>query len=68
MIKEYGEGLPVRISKGESSEAPDYKWVIMALNEAGFNSTLVDLEDVLKWASENLPEIYKSYGNTKSRT
>ena len=51
-VTEHGEGMEVQL---------DYragKPVIVALNECGYNSTEVDLIQVLEWAHKNMPEVY----------
>jgi TATA-binding protein-associated factor Taf7 len=50
-IREYGDGLIVKI--GLDNDRP----VIVAYNEAGYNSTYVDLIDVLDWVREHRPEL-----------
>ena len=42
-IKEYNEGLPVVI------EWRNDRWCVVAMNEGGYNSTAVDLGDILDW-------------------
>lgn len=52
-IREYCEELPVKIKQDEETG----RWVIFALNEAGHNSTSVDLLDLLRWIKKNKPEL-----------
>jgi hypothetical protein len=51
-VTEYEEGMEVKLSY------VDERPVILALNEAGYNSTSVDLVQVLEWAHKNMPEVY----------
>ena len=48
-IRSYGEfdGVDIEFDKEEQ------RWVIVALNEGGYNSTVVDLMDVVDWYNEN---------------
>ena len=52
-INEYGEGYPVEIKE------KDGRTVIVALNEGGYNSTIVDLEDLLTYLQKHKPELLK---------
>ena len=51
-IEEYSEEMPVKIEIYKS------EWVIKAYNEAGFNCTMVNLLQVLKFTKENIPELF----------
>lgn len=53
--REYGDGLPVEISQHDNGRP-----VIVAYNEAGYNHTIVDLEDMLQWIASNMPEMLHS--------
>lgn len=50
-VREHGEGFGVTL--GERSE----RMALVAYNEGGHNSTLVDLLDVIAWARTNRPEL-----------
>lgn len=50
-IREYGEELDVSIIKEKG------RWVILAFNQAGYDSTSVDLLDVLEWVKNNKEKI-----------
>ena len=50
-VTEYGEGMDVKL--GYDKGRP----VIVASNEAGYNSTFVDLNQLLEWVNENIPEL-----------
>jgi hypothetical protein len=50
-IREYVEGLPVRIVESRG------RIVIEARNEGGNNGTRVDLVDLLAWVGENMPHL-----------
>lgn len=52
-VREYGEGEPVAL--GDQEGRP----VIIASNEAGHNSTSIDLVDVIVWLKANRPELLK---------
>lgn len=72
-IKEYNEGYGVEIIEHDGDpvgiwgpdptklEHPERKGrlVIGALNEGGYNSTQVDLLDVIAWVKENRPDLLK---------
>jgi hypothetical protein len=51
---------------GESDHVWLYEWpgdgrpIIRAENEGGFNITLVDLLDVLKWVKAHRPELWEA--------
>jgi hypothetical protein len=50
-VREYSEEMRVRL------DIVGDRLVIYALNECGFNSTKVDLLDVLAWVKANRPEL-----------
>jgi hypothetical protein len=52
-VREYYEGFNVEIEKQEGNS----RWVVVALNEGGYNSTAVDLIDLINWVSANKPEL-----------
>lgn len=54
-VREYEEGLQVSICHRND------RVIIESLNEAGWRCTQVDLLDLLKWVSENRPELYMSF-------
>jgi hypothetical protein len=47
-VREYCEEMDVKLGKGDNG-----RLVIVALNEAGYNSTEVDLLDLLEWLKVN---------------
>jgi len=51
-IREYSEKEPVSI------ELRDGRICIVALNEGGYNSTAVDLGDILDWVDKNMPDFF----------
>lgn len=51
-VREYAEDMPVRLYMHKNG-----RWVIEALNEAGYNGTDVDLLDLLSWLRNNRPEL-----------
>jgi hypothetical protein len=53
-IREYNAKRKVAITKNGQD-----RWVIIAYNEGGYNSTEVDLIDVIDWVKGNIPEILK---------
>jgi hypothetical protein len=54
-IREYGECYPVKIAEFE-----DGRLVIEAINQEGYDSTSVDLLDVIAWVRENRPDLLGS--------
>lgn len=64
-VREYGEEMPVELHEHTENETFTWKrikgygtrWVITAHNEAGFNSTSVDLLDLLAWLRKNRPDL-----------
>lgn len=51
-IREYCESLIVEVDVGD-----DGRLVVRAFNESGYNSTEVDLLDVLEWVRQHRPEL-----------
>ena len=70
-IREYCEEYPVEIKQLKESDEKDLldkdslyyeacmdgRYVIVAVNEGGYNSTEVDLVDLLHYVKNNLPEL-----------
>ena len=61
-IREYVEEMPVIISDWQETDREENpigekRVVISALNEGGYNGTLVDLCDVISWVRVNMPEL-----------
>lgn len=56
-IREYNEGRKVAITKHENG-----RWVIVTYNEGGYNSTRVDLQDIIDWVKVNLPQLLSDNG------
>ena len=54
-VREYVEENPVEIDIEESNG----RLVIVAFNEAKYNSTVVDLLDLIAWLKANKPELLK---------
>jgi hypothetical protein len=52
-VTEYAEGMPVYL------ETEKDRLVIGAYNEAGYNGTAVDLEQLIDWVARNKPELLK---------
>ena len=50
-VREYNEEFEVKLSPENG------RLCIIAINEAGFKSTRVDLLDLLDWLHSNLPEL-----------
>ena len=51
-VTEYGEGAAVELHKDNNG-----KLLVVAYNEGGYNSTAVDLLDILLWVKTNYPEL-----------
>lgn len=49
-IRDYSENFPVQIAL----DCDTNRAVIVARNQGGFDCTMVDLNDVLKWATEHI--------------
>ncbi len=63
-VTEYAEemNVEIRITEGLfGSNIGQGREVIRAYNEAGCNSTEVDLEQALKWIATNKPDVYIKY-------
>lgn len=64
-VQEYCEELPVSLRKtnGIYNGGPDNtrigygRWVVNALNESGFNSTQIDVIQLLRWLKKNRPDL-----------
>lgn len=54
-IRDHNEGLEVEIE--EKLVGDTKRLVIVALNQAGYDATEVDLLDVIEWVRENKPEL-----------
>ena len=50
-VREYNEGMAVEI------DTLDDRWIIIARNEAGYNSTQVDMVDLIEWLYRYMPEV-----------
>lgn len=59
-VREYGENSPVYL--GKRSDKAGLRNVIIATVECGWNSTSVDLLDLLHWLKNNRPDILKEAG------
>lgn len=57
MIREYNEHDEEVEVKYKKLHDGSFRWVIEAYNEGGYNSTQVDLLDVIAWVRENRPEL-----------
>lgn len=79
-ITEYGEGHPVRLMQLDPGDLErcsglipkefhqayiEKRHVIVAKNEGGYNSTSVDLVQLLMFIKENLPEVWDKVNKTK---
>ena len=60
-IREYAEEYPVQIEFDKKRQ----RYVIIALNEGGYNSTSVDLVDLLEYVKEKMPGL-KNLKGTKN--
>jgi len=60
-IRAWGEKFPVCIEElDKSSHVPDDcigRLIVVAKNEGGFNSTSVDLLDIIEWTKKNKPQL-----------
>ena len=54
-VTEYNEEMNVVLSKNKG------KFVVEAKNECGYNSTSIDLDQLLKWVATNRTEIYMKH-------
>lgn len=55
-IKEHNESVHPYLYFDKTDE----RWTFLAFNEGGFNSTLIDLFDVIDWIDKNREEIEKN--------
>ena len=53
-VREYAEEMSVELGTHKNQ-----RLIIKAYNEAGYNSTKVDLQDVVDWIRKNKPELLK---------
>jgi predicted type IV restriction endonuclease len=51
-VSEYCEEMAVRLAITDNG-----RWVVRALNEGGYNSTEVDLFELLEWLRCNRPDL-----------
>lgn len=56
-IREYCENMTVSIIEPNTDHNDENRYIIVALNEAGHNSTNVDLLDVIEWVKKIKPEL-----------
>ena len=56
-VTEYCEGDPVFLVQLETN-----RMAIKAFNEAGYNSTEVDLIELIRWIKTNMPELLSNEG------
>lgn len=61
-VREHCEGYPVHIFKRRGVKN---QYVIEAVNEGGYNGTLVNLNDVLGWVKKNKPELLEMTNDHK---
>lgn len=54
-VREYAEGYPVEIA----NHTLLHRWIITAYIDGKYDSTAVDLFDVLRWVKANHPEWLK---------
>ena len=64
-IREYNDEYGVTIIKQmvpwrQKEEDRTERFVVHATNEGGYNSTEVDLLDVIDWVKKNMPELLHS--------
>ena len=55
-VSEYCEGMPVMLTYAFKNGRP----VVRALNSGGYDSTEVDLAELLEWVKTNCPDLYKA--------
>lgn len=60
-VREYVERSSVELVTIVDDETREERVVILATNEGGYNSTQVDLLDLLKWLNKNLPTLLLAY-------
>ncbi len=51
-VREYGEGMEVELDCTTDGES-----IIVARNEGGYNSTWVDVLDLVRWLRANRPDL-----------
>ncbi|MDY6895514.1 MAG: hypothetical protein SVO01_08895 [Thermotogota bacterium] len=59
-VQEYCEEMPVKITKTKGlhpSKKGKGRLVVKAFNEGGFNSTEVDLLQLIEWVRKNMPDV-----------
>jgi len=56
-VREHGEEYPVSVARDNKTA----RWVILAANEGGYNSTVVDLFDLLKWINHNYDTLMREF-------
>ena len=59
-VCEYAEELPVKLGYWPTSHGAG-RWVVEAKNQAGYDGTAVDLQQLLAWVATNMPELYTKY-------
>jgi hypothetical protein len=58
-VREYCEEMDVEIIVGHENYRGAGREQILARNEGGYNSTCVDLLDLVAWLKNNRPELLK---------
>jgi len=53
-IRDYGEGLGIQIEENDEGTL-----FAVAHNQAGYDSTALDVEDTIKWVAEHKPNLIK---------
>lgn len=56
-VTEYAEGFPVEISEYIPEGKRDARLVIKAINQGGYDSTAVDLLELIAWIKENRSDL-----------
>lgn len=56
-VREHGEGYDVELRDQFTSTRGEPRLCVLARNEGGYNSTAVDLLDLIQWLRENKPEL-----------
>lgn len=67
-VTEYTEGMPVYLAKNnglypishntKKIRIGNNRFIVLSLNEGGYNGTEIDLEQLLEWVANNLPSVY----------
>lgn len=52
-VREYAEEYDVKVETDPETR----RWVVTAMNEGGYNSTSVDIIDLINWLKANKPEL-----------